>query len=217
MASKITLLSLMLAILTACSNTMQLNLSSLPDPSYTANIHLPVTIIAEGSPESRLKAKYFLPQIQQQFIHLGYNDVRLGTDKTAAEEGLLVKVKVSTEKVSYQYTATEYGYNHVEPIQYCHSSADNKIICNTTYRPVYGPIGSSQRTAYTRLSSFIVTVIEVLSDEPVLQIKAISYNDNCSDTKVEAFLAEQLLLHFETQQRIEQKIKVKMDKNYSCK
>lgn len=77
---------------------MQVNLSSLADPSYKANLHLPVAVIADGNPENLLKAKYFLPQIQQQFTRLGYKNVYLATEKTAPTEGLLVKVHVSTEK-----------------------------------------------------------------------------------------------------------------------
>lgn len=217
MLRKTLFLTFLLTLLAGCANNMQLYVQSLPDPSYQLDYQAPVTVVPEGSAESILKAKYYLAQVKDQLTLLGFKQVSIGSEKTTPKDGLLIKVSVTTEQSSYKYNATDYGYTYTDQTTYCQKGKHDKVVCNTNYRPVYGPVGSSERTAYTRRSELRLTGIDNKTHEPVLQVRSVSYNDNCADSKVEDFLVEQTLNRLDLKNRFEQQIKLDMPDSYSCK
>ncbi len=211
------LLGLSSLSLLGCSTAMPLSVQSLPDPQYQFNYAAPVLVQAEGQGAQALKARYYLATVAEGLRQLGFQQVRLASDQQPlAQAQLIFLLSVSTEQQAYSYQATDYGYTHTEYFSHCYTDEQGGRACSQSARPVYGPVGTSERVGYTRYSEFKLTGIDPASQQTVLSVIASSSNTQCKDKKVEDFLVERALGYVDLSQRQELVLKVKMPEGYSC-
>lgn len=203
--------------LLGCSTVMPLNLHSLPDPQYQFNYTAPVLVQAEGQGAEALKARYYLPKVADGLRQLGFQQVMVASAQQSVDNvQLIFRLSVSTEQQAYSYQATDYGYTHTEYFSHCYTDEQGVRACSQSARPVYGPVGTSERVGYTRYSEFKLTGIDSASQQTVLSVIASSSNTHCKDKKVEDFLVERALGYVDLSQRQELAFKVKMPEGYSC-
>lgn len=98
-----------------------------------------------------------------------------------------------------------------------HQEKDDRLICTSKPNTTYGPVGTSERTGYTTLSTFTATARDEMSKRAVYLLRASSYNDDCQAAKVEAFLVEQGLQNLDFHDRVQRNYTVTMPEGYSCK
>lgn len=94
---------------------------------------------------------------------------------------------------------------------------NDRLTCTSKPNTTYGPVGTSERTGYTTLSTFVATARDDVSKRPVYLLRASSYNEDCQSSKVEDFLVEQGLQNLNFEDRLQRNYTVTMPEGYRCK
>ena len=94
---------------------------------------------------------------------------------------------------------------------------DKNLVCNSTPTTTWGPVGSSERTGYTTLSTFNIKAKDEQSRRTVFLLRASSYNEDCQDAKVEDFLVQESLDNLDFRNRVQRKYTVTLPEGHSCK
>jgi len=176
---------------------------------------------ASGSDENALNARYYLRDMVNALKDRGYQEVYTDASlpKNHAPIKMTVSLDVGSRQVTYRYTATEYGQVPTSTSTVCKTSKkkDDRLTCTSKPNTTYGPIGTSERTGYTTLSTFIATARDEASKRPVYLLRASSYNEDCQSAKVEDFLVEQGLQNLNFEDRVQRNYTVTMPEGYRCK
>lgn len=217
----LTLLSTML-LLGGCATQMDVAVNATPDPDYQFDRQATVLVTSGGgSDENSLNARYYLRDIVSALKGEGFSQVF--TDATLPKNHSPIKMTVTldigSKQVSYRYTATEYAQVATSTSTVCkdNKKKDNRVDCTSTPNMSYQPVGSSERTAYTTLSTFTATARDEVSKRAVYLLRVTSYNADCQSGKVEAFLVEQGLQNLNFYDRVQRNYTVTMPEGYSCK
>lgn len=215
-------LLLLTALISGCATQLDVALNATPDPDYQFDRKATVLVTsAGGSDENSLNARYYLRDMVNALKDRGYREVYTDASlpKNHAPINMTVSLDIGSRQVTYRYTATEYGQVPTSTSTVCKNSKkkDDRLTCTSTPNTTYGPIGTSERTGYTTLSTFNATARDEASKRTVYLLRASSYNDDCQSAKVEAFLVEQGLQNLSFEERVQRNYSVTMPEGYSCK
>ncbi|VVQ34767.1 hypothetical protein [Pseudomonas fluorescens] len=215
-------LLLLTALISGCATQLDVALNATPDPDYQFDRKATVLVTsAGGSDENSLNARYYLRDMVNALKDRGYREVYTDASlpKNHAPINMTVSLDIGSRQVTYRYTATEYGHVPTSTSTVCKNSKkkDDRLTCTSTPNTTYGPIGTSERTGYTTLSTFNATARDEASKRKVYLLRASSYNDDCQSAKVEAFLVEQGLQNLSFEERVQRNYSVTMPEGYSCK
>ena len=132
---------------------------------------------------------------------------------------MTILLDVDSHQVTYRYTATEYGQVPTSTTTQCkkNKKKEDQLTCTSKPNTTYGPVGTSERTGYTTLTTFTATARDEVSRRAVYLLRATSYNEECQAAKVEAFLVEQGLQNLNFQDRVQRNYTVTMPEGYRCK
>lgn len=178
-----------------------------------------VTTSVGGSAQSTLNARYYLRDMVNAMKDQGFREVYTDTTlpKQHAPIKLTITLDVDSKQVTYRYTATDYG--QVPTTTECkkNKKKQDQLTCTSKPNTTYGPVGTSERTGYTTLTTFTATARDEASRRAVYLLRVMSYNEDCEATKVEAFLVEQGLQNLNFQDRVHRNYTVTMPEGYQCK
>ncbi|MGL6093055.1 MAG: hypothetical protein ACRC07_23715, partial [Pseudomonas paracarnis] len=173
------------------------------------------------SDENSLNARYYLRDMVRAMQDQGFRNVYTDTTlpKNHAPIKMTVTLDVDSKQVTYRYTATEYGQVANSTTTQCkkNKKKTDQLTCTSTPNTSYGPVGTSERTGYTTLTTFRVTARDEVSRRAVYLLRASSYNDDCQAAKVEAFLVQQGLQNLNFQDRVQRNYTVTMPESFRCK
>ncbi|MBY8936101.1 hypothetical protein [Pseudomonas fluorescens] len=215
-------LFLLTALISGCATQMDVALNATPDPDYHFDRKATVLVTSVGgSDENALNARYYLRDMVNALKDRGFQEVYTDASlpKNHAPIKMTVSLDVGSRQVTYRYTATEYGQVPTSTSTVCKSSKkkDDRLTCTSKPNTTYGPIGTSERTGYTTLSTFIASARDEASKRTVYLLRASSYNDDCQSAKVEDFLVEQGLQNLNLEDRVQRNYTVTMPEGYRCK
>lgn len=215
-------LLLLTALLSGCATQIDVALNATPDPDYQFDRKATVLVTsAGGSDENALNARYYLRDMVNALKDRGFQEVYTDASlpKNHAPIKMTVSLDVGSRQVTYRYTATDYGQVPTSTSTVCKNTKkkDDRLICTSKPNTTYGPVGTSERTGYTTLSTFTATARDEASKRAVYLLRASSYNDDCQAAKVEAFLVEQGLQNLDFHDRVQRNYTVTMPEGYSCK
>lgn len=215
-------LLLLTALLSGCATQIDVALNATPDPDYQFDRKATVLVTsAGGSDENALNARYYLRDMVNALKDQGFLEVFTDASlpKNHAPIKMTVSLDVGSRQVTYRYTATDYGQVPTSTSTVCKNTKkkDDRLICTSKPNTTYGPVGTSERTGYTTLSTFTATARDEVSKRAVYLLRASSYNDDCQAAKVEAFLVEQGLQNLDFHDRVQRNYTVTMPEGYSCK
>ena len=214
-------LLMLTALLSGCATTMDVAINATPDPDYHFDRQAPVLVTSVGgNNENALNARYYLRDMVSAMKDQGfrevYTDVSLPKNRTPK---ITITLDIDSHQVTYRYTATEYGQVPTSTSTVCKNSKkkSDQMICTSTPNTTYGPVGSSERTGYTTLTTFTATARDEASKRAVYLLRVTSYNEDCQAAKVEAFLVQQGLQNLNFQDRVQRNYTVTMPEGYRCK
>jgi len=215
-------LLLLTAFLSGCATKLDVALNATPDPDYHFDRKATVLVTsASNSDENALNARYYLRDMVNALKDNGFQEVYTDASlpKNHAPIKLTISLDIGSRQVTYRYTATDYGQVVTSTSTVCKNKKkkDNQLNCTSTPNTTYGPVGTSERTGYTTLSTFTATARDEVSKRAVYLLRATSYNEDCQPAKVEAFLVEQGLQNLSFQDRVQRNYSVTMPEGYSCK
>lgn len=215
-------LFLLTVLLTGCATQMEVAVNGTPDPDYVFDRQAPVLVtVTQGNDEHALNARYYLRDMLNAMKDQGFREVftEATLPKKHAPIKLTVTLDIDSKQVTYRYTATEYGQVPTSTTTVCKDKQkkDKRLVCTSTPNTQYGAIGTSERTGYTRLTTFTATARDEASKRAVYLLRVTSYNENCQDSKAEAFVVEQGLQNLDLRDRVQRTYTVTMPENYSCK
>ncbi|MBK5528465.1 hypothetical protein JFT86_16125 [Pseudomonas sp. TH06] len=215
-------LLLLTALLSGCATQIDVALNATPDPDYQFDRKATVLVTsAGGSDENALNARYYLRDMVNALKDRGFQEVYTDASlpKNHAPIKMTLSLDVGSRQVTYRYTATDYGQVPTSTSTVCKNTKkkDDRLICTSKPNTTYGPVGTSERTGYTTLSTFTATARDEMSKRAVYLLRASSYNDDCQAAKVEAFLVEQGLQNLDFHDRVQRNYTVTMPEGYSCK
>ncbi|MFJ2483450.1 hypothetical protein ACIOWE_24600 [Pseudomonas sp. NPDC087598] len=215
-------LLLLTALLSGCATQIDVALNATPDPDYQFDRKATVLVTsAGGSDENALNARYYLRDMVNALKDRGFQEVYTDASlpKNHAPIKMTLSLDVGSRQVTYRYTATDYGQVPTSTSTVCKNTKkkDDRLICTSKPNTTYGPVGTSERTGYTTLSTFTATARDEVSKRAVYLLRASSYNDDCQAAKVEAFLVEQGLQNLDFHDRVQRNYTVTMPEGYSCK
>ena len=215
-------LLLLTALLSGCATQIDVALNATPDPDYQFDRKATVLVTsAGGSDENALNARYYLRDMVNALKDRGFLEVYTDASlpKNHAPIKMTISLDVGSRQVTYRYTATDYGQVPTSTSTVCKNTKkkDDRLICTSKPNTTYGPVGTSERTGYTTLSTFTATARDEVSKRAVYLLRASSYNDDCQAAKVEAFLVEQGLQNLDFHDRVQRNYTVTMPEGYSCK
>jgi len=215
-------LLLLTASLSGCATQMDVALNAIPDPDYSFDRKATVLVTsASATAENALTARYYLRDMVNALKDQGFREVYTDADlpKNHAPVKMTVTLDIGSRQVSYRYTATDYGQVTTSTSTVCKNikKKDDRLNCISTPKTTYGPVGTSERTGYTTLSTFIATARDEASKRTVYLLRASSYNEDCQATKVETFLVEQGLQNLDFHDRVQRNYTVTMPEGYRCK
>ncbi|XVO87801.1 hypothetical protein ACQ9Y2_01625 [Pseudomonas palleroniana] len=216
-------LLLLAALLSGCATQMDVSINATPDPDYHFDREATVLVTTSvgGNAQNTLNARYYLRDMVRAMKDQGFRNVF--TDNTLPQNPapirMTVTLDVDSRQVTYRYTATEYGQVPTSTTTECKKSKkkDDQLTCTSKPNTTYGPVGTSERTGYTTLTTFTATARDEASRRAVYVLRATSYNEDCQAAKVEAFLVEQGLQNLNFQDRVQRNYTVKMPEGYQCK
>lgn len=214
---------LLTALLSGCATQMDVSINATPDPDYhfDRQATVLVTTSAGGSAQSTLNARYYLRDMVSAMKDQGFREVY--TDATLPKNHSPIKMTIlldiDSRQVTYRYTATEYGQVPTSTTTQCkkNKKKDDQLTCTSQPSTTYGPVGTSERTGYTTLTTFTATARDEVSRRAVYLLRVMSYNEDCEATKIEAFLVEQGLQNLNFQDRVHRNYTVTMPEGYQCK
>jgi hypothetical protein len=215
-------LLLLTALLSGCATQMDVAINATPDPDYHFDRQATVLVTSTGgSDESALNSRYYLRDMVRAMKDQGFREVFTDTTlpKNHAPIKMTITLDIDSRKVTYRYTATEYGQVATSTSTECkkNKKKDDRLTCTSTPNTSYGPVGTSERTGYTTLTTFTATARDEVSKRAVYLLRASSYNEDCQAAKVEAFLVEQGLRNLNFQDRVQRNYTVTMPEGYRCK
>lgn len=215
-------LLLLTAMLSGCATQMDVAINATPDPDYHFDRQATVLVTSTGgSDENALNARYYLRDMVSAMKDQGFRNVFTDTTlpKNHAPIKMTVTLDVDSKQVTYRYTATEYGQVANSATTQCkkNKKKTDQLTCTSTPNTTYGPVGTSERTGYTTLTTFRATARDEASKRAVYVLRASSYNDDCQAAKVEAFLVEQGLRNLNFQDRVQRNYTVTMPEGFRCK
>ncbi|MFJ2323697.1 hypothetical protein [Pseudomonas sp. NPDC087817] len=215
-------LLLLTALLSGCATQINVALNATPDPDYQFDRQATVLVTsAGGSDENALNARYYLRDMVNALKDRGFLEVYTDASlpRNHAPIKMTVSLDVGSRQVTYRYTATDYGQVPTSTSTVCKNikKKEDRLICTSKPNTTYGPVGTSERTGYTTLSTFTATARDEVSKRAVYLLRASSYNDDCQAAKVEAFLVEQGLQNLDFHDRVQRNYTVTMPEGYSCK
>ncbi|KAB0525672.1 MULTISPECIES: hypothetical protein [Pseudomonas] len=214
-------LFLLSILLTGCATKLDVALNGTPDPDYPFDRQAPVLVtVTTGNDESSLNARYYLRDMVNAMKDQGFREVftEATLPKKHAPIKMTVTLDIESKRVTYRYTATEYGQVPTSTSTVCKDGKKkDKLVCTSTPNTSYGPVGTSERTGYARLTTFTVTARDEASRRAVYLLRVSSQNDDCQDAKVEAFVVEQGLQNLDFRDRVQRNYTVTMPDGYSCK
>ncbi|MFA7946193.1 hypothetical protein ACEK06_27670 [Pseudomonas brenneri] len=215
-------LLMLTALLSGCATTMDVAINATPDPDYHFDRQAPVLVTsANGSDENALNARYYLRDMVSALKDQGFREVFTDTNKPKqhAPIKMTVTLDIGSREKTYRYVATDYGQVPTSTSTVCKNSKkkDDRMVCTSTPNTTYGPVGSSERTGYTTLTTFTATARDEASKRAVYLLRVTSYNDDCQAAKVEAFVVQQGLQNLNFQDRVQRNYTVTMPEGYRCK
>ncbi|MFQ6591239.1 MULTISPECIES: hypothetical protein [Pseudomonas] len=216
-------LLLLAALLSGCATQMDVSINATPDPDYHFDREATVLVTTSvgGNAQNTLNARYYLRDMVRAMKDQGFRNVFTDTTlpQNSAPIRMTVTLDVDSRQVTYRYTATEYGQVPTSTTTECKKSKkkDDQLTCTSKPNTTYGPVGTSERTGYTTLTTFTATARDEASRRAVYVLRATSYNEDCQAAKVEAFLVEQSLQNLNFQDRVQRNYTVKMPEGYQCK
>lgn len=215
-------LLMLTALLSGCATTMDVAINATPDPDYHFDRQAPVLVTsANGSDENTLNARYYLRDMVSALKDQGFREVFTDTNKPKhhAPIKMTVTLDIGSRQKTYRYVATDYGQVPTSTSTVCKNSKkkDDRMVCTSTPNTTYGPVGSSERTGYTTLTTFTATARDEASKRAVYLLRVTSYNDDCQAAKVEAFVVQQGLQNLNFQDRVQRNYTVTMPEGYRCK
>ena len=215
-------LLLLTALLSGCATQLDVAINATPDPDYHFDRQATVLVTSTGgSDENSLNARYYLRDMVRAMQDQGFRNVFTDTTlpKNHAPIKMTVTLDVDSKQVTYRYTATEYGQVAKSTTTQCkkNKKKTDQLTCTSTPNTSYGPVGTSERTGYTTLTTFRVTARDEVSRHTVYLLRASSYNDDCQAAKVEAFLVQQGLQNLNFQDRVQRNYTVTMPESFRCK
>lgn len=215
-------LLLLTALLSGCATQLDVAINATPDPDYHFDRQATVLVTSTGgSDENSLNARYYLRDMVRAMQDQGFRNVFTDTTlpKNHAPIKMTVTLDVDSKQVTYRYTATEYGQVAKSTTTQCkkNKKKTDQLTCTSTPNTSYGPVGTSERTGYTTLTTFRVTARDEVSRRTVYLLRASSYNDDCQAAKVEAFLVQQGLQNLNFQDRVQRNYTVTMPESFRCK
>ncbi|OLF56432.1 hypothetical protein [Pseudomonas chlororaphis] len=215
-------LLLLSLLLTGCATELGVALNGTPDPDYAFDRQAPVLVtVTQGNDEHGLNARYYLRDMVNAMKDQGFREVftEATLPKKHAPIKMTVTLDIGSKRVTYRYTATDYGQvaNSTTTVCKDKQKKDKSLVCTSTPNTSYGPVGTSERTGYASLTTFTVTARDEASKRAVYLLRASSQNDDCQDAKVEAFVVEQGLQNLDFRDRVQRTYTVTMPDSYSCK
>ncbi|XSS63602.1 hypothetical protein ACP9OK_01105 [Pseudomonas sp. B11] len=215
-------LFLLACLLTGCANKLDVALNATPAPDYYFDHQAPVLVTVSGANSANaLNARYYLKDMVAALHGMGFKQVF--TDEPLPENHppfrMNIALDVGSKKSSYRYTATDYGQVPSSSKMVCKPSSkkNQNMVCDSTPTMTWGPVGSSEHTGYTTLSTFNVEAKDAKSLRTVFLMRVSSSNDDCQDTKVEDFLVQQGLDHLDFRNRVHRNYSVTLPEGQSCK
>ena len=172
-------LLMLTALLGGCATQIDVALNAIPDPDYPFDRKATVLVTSTNSAdENALNARYYLRDMVNALKDRGFKEVFTDASlpKNHAPIKMTVSLDVGSRQVTYRYTATEYGQVPTSTSTVCKNSKkkDDRLTCTSTPNTTYGPIGTSERTGYTTLSTFNITARDELSRRSVYLLRASS-------------------------------------------
>ena len=215
-------LLLLTSLLSGCATQMDVAINATPDPDYHFDRQATVLVTATGgSDENALNARYYLRVMVSAMKDQGFRNVFTDTTlpKNHAPIKMTISLDIGSKQVTYRYTATEYGQVATSTTTQCkkNKKKTDQLTCTSTPNTSYGPVGTSERTGYTTLTTFTATARDEVSRRAVYLLRASSYNEDCQAAKVEAFLVQQGLQNLNFQDRVQRNYTVTMPEGYRCK
>lgn len=215
------LLLLVNVLLSGCATQMDVAINSTPDPDYRFDRQATVLVTSVGdSDENALNARYYLRDMVNAMKDQGFREVFTDTTlpKSHAPIKMTITLDMGSRRVAYRYTVTEYGQVATSTSTECkkNKKKDDQLTCTSTPSTTYGPVGTSERTGYTTLTTFTATARDEATKRVVYMLRASSSNVACQIAKVEAFLVEQGLRNLNFQDRIQRNYTVTMPEGYHC-
>ncbi|MBI6565469.1 hypothetical protein [Pseudomonas synxantha] len=215
-------LLLLASLLSGCATQMDVAINATPDPDYHFDRQATVLVTSVGgSDENALNARYYLRDMVSAMKDQGFRNVFTDTTlpKNHAPIKMTISLDVGSKQVTYRYTATEYGQVPTSTTTQCKKNKKkaDQLTCTSTPNTSYGPVGTSERTGYTTLTTFTATARDEVTRRAVYLLRASSYNDDCQAAKVEAFLVQQGLQNLNFQDRVQRNYTVTMPEGYRCK
>ena len=215
-------LFILAALLSGCATQLDVAINATPDPDYHFDRQATVLVTSTGgSDENSLNARYYLRDMVRAMQDQGFRNVFTDTTlpKNHAPIKMTVTLDVDSKQVTYRYTATEYGQVANSTTTQCkkNKKKTDQLTCTSTPNTSYGPVGTSERTGYTTLTTFRVTARDEVSRRAIYLLRASSYNDDCQAAKVEAFLVQQGLQNLNFQDRVQRNYTVTMPESFRCK
>ncbi|MFJ2284086.1 hypothetical protein ACIOUG_23565 [Pseudomonas sp. NPDC087803] len=215
-------LLLLTASLGGCATQLDVALNAIPDPDYPFDRKATVLVTsASATAENALNARYYLRDMVNALKDRGFQEVYTDADLPGkhAPVKMTINLDIGSRQVSYRYTATDYGQVVTSTSTVCKNikKKDDRLNCTSTPNTTYGPVGTSERTGYTTLSTFTATARDEVSKRTVYLLRASSYNEDCQAAKVESFLVEQGLQNLDFHDRVQRNYTVTMPEDYRCK
>ncbi|KAF0862277.1 hypothetical protein [Pseudomonas sp. LD120] len=214
-------LLLLACLLTGCANKLEVAIAATPAPDYYFDLQAPVLVTVNGANDAHgLNASYYVRDMVAALHGMGFKQVytEASLPKNHPPFRMNFTLDVGSEKVSYRYTATDYGQVPSSTKTVCKQSTkkDKNLVCNSTPTTTWGPVGSSERTGYTTLSTFNIQAKDEQSRRTVFLLRASSYNEDCQDAKVEDFLVQESLDNLDFRNRVQRKYTVTLPEGHSC-
>ena len=215
-------LLLLTALLSGCATQMDVAIYATPDPDYQFDRQATVLVTSVGgSDENALNARYYLRDMVSAMKDQGFRNVFTDTTlpKNHAPIKLTITLDVESKQVTYRYTATDYGQVATSTTTQCkkNKKKTDQLTCTSVPNTSYGPVGTSEHTGYTTLTTFRATARDEASKRAVYVLRVSSYNEDCQAAKVEAFLVQQGLQNLNFQDRVQRNYTVTMPEGYRCK
>ena len=215
-------LLLLTALLSGCATQMDVAINATPDPDYHFDRQATVLVTSVGgSDENALNARYYLRDMVSAMKDQGFRNVFTDTTlpKNHAPIKMTITLDVESKQVTYRYTATDYGPVANSTTTQCkkNKKKTDQLTCTSVPNTSYGPVGTSERTGYTTLTTFRATARDEASRRAVYVLRVSSYNDDCQAAKVEAFLVQQGLQNLNFHDRVQRNYTVTMPEGYRCK
>lgn len=215
------LILLVNVLLSGCATQMDVAINATPDPDYRFDRQATVLVTSVvGSDENALNARYYLRDMVNALKDQGFTEVFTDTTlpKSHAPIQMTITLDMDSRRVAYRYTATEYGQVATSTSTDCkkNKKKEDQLTCTSTPSKTYGPVGTSERTGYTTLTTFTATARDEATKRPVYILRASSSNVACQIAKVEVFLVEQGLRNLNFQDRIQRNYTVTMPEGYHC-